>query len=111
MNEPIPIEQVAAELQSKIDLPMQRYHDEKILLQQLAEKINHYIVHDFGYLVGLLYRLDISEKKLKALLAENSGTDAGLLIASMIVKRQAEKIASRKQFRQTPPSDDTEEKW
>ncbi len=111
MKDSIPIEQIAEELKSKIDLPMPLYHDEKLLLQQLADKINHHIQHDFGYLVSLLYRLDISEAKLKTLLAENKNTDAGLLIAEMIVQRQAEKIRSRKAFRQKDGDISDEEKW
>jgi hypothetical protein len=111
MSEEIPISQIAEEIGSKIGLPLPQYHDEKLLLQQLAERINHLIVHDFGYLVSLLYRLDISEKKLKQLLAENETADAGMLIAEMIVQRQAEKINSRRQFKQNDSAISDEEKW
>ena len=61
----------------------------------LAEKINHLIVNDFSLLVHILYRIDVSEKKLKALLKENSDSNAGRIIASLVIERQLQKIRSR----------------
>jgi hypothetical protein len=51
------------------------------LLQVLSEKINELILHDFNKLISILYRADINEKKLNAILAENKNEDAGKLIA------------------------------
>ncbi|WP_315818669.1 hypothetical protein [Paraflavitalea speifideaquila] len=39
----------------------------------------------------MLYRLDVSEPRLKQLLAQETGTNAGELIAALIVERQLEK--------------------
>lgn len=76
----------------------------------LAEKINHLINHDFSFLVQLLYRLDINESKLKNLLHQNTETDAGILIADMVIERQAQKIKTREQFKNNNSTSD-EEKW
>ena len=76
----------------------------------LATKINFLINSNFSKLVGILYRLDISEKKLKELLAKASDTPAGDVIATMIIERQIQKIESRKKFwHEGNISDD--EKW
>ena len=48
-------------------------------------------------LVQILYRIDVSEKKIKTLLKENQGSDAGKIIASLIIERQMQKIKSRQQ--------------
>jgi hypothetical protein len=64
----------------------------------LAARINTLIVDDFNRLVQLLYRIDVDEEKLKKLLRENSTTDAGLLIAGLIIRRQWEKIETRRKF-------------
>jgi hypothetical protein len=80
-------------------------------MQKLQDYLNHLINNDFHYLVQLLYRLDISEKKLKQLLGEQPQQDAGALIASAIVQRQMEKIETRKKFRTQPPPANDEEKW
>ena len=64
----------------------------------LATYVNDLILHDFNRLIQLLYRIDVSEPKLKLLLKENPAQDAGLLIARMIIERQLKKIETRKQF-------------
>src|ERR1700759_2938466 len=63
---------------------------------QLAEKINALIQRDFGALVQLLYRIDVSEVRLRRMLNDESGEDAGLLIARLIMERQWQKIESRR---------------
>jgi len=75
----------------------------------LAGHINNLILHDFSRLVAVLYRVDVSEKKLKDLLRLHSETDAGLIIARMIIERQGQKIESRKNFKTDDSAD--EEKW
>lgn len=79
--------------------------------QRLVEYINGLITNDFNKLIYVLYRLDISEKKLKQLLAGHQQTDAGLLIANMIIERQLQKIQSRKQYRMQDDGIAEEEKW
>ena len=65
---------------------------------QLINFINNLKKNDFASLVQLLYRIDIDEKKLKKLLQEKAGTDAAPVIADIIIKRQLQKMATRKQF-------------
>jgi hypothetical protein len=79
--------------------------------QLLADKINELITNDFQQLVSVLYRVDVSETKLKRLLQENPGTDAGLLLADLMIERQLQKLRSRKQFRQRDNDIDENEKW
>jgi hypothetical protein len=81
----------------------------QLFIEALAAYIHQLINHDFSRLVQLLYRMDISEKKLKQTLA-TSQSDAGLLIANMMIERELQKIQSRKQFKNHSdiPED---EKW
>ena len=67
------------------------------LRSSLENYINHLILHDFPKLVNLLYRIDVSEKKLKLMLEEKNGVDAAGIIAGMIIERELEKIKSRKE--------------
>ncbi|HVX50534.1 MAG TPA: hypothetical protein VHB48_10260 [Chitinophagaceae bacterium] len=83
----------------------------EVFLQNLSVYINGLIGNNFSKLIYLLYRLDISEKKLKEILAEQPQTDAGLLIAKMIIDRQQQKIVSRKKYSQPGSSISDEEKW
>ena len=76
----------------------------------LAIYLNELINNDFEYLLTILYRIDVDEKRLRALLASQPGENAGELIAHLIIERQEQKIKSREQFK--PPTNiPEEEKW
>ena len=68
------------------------------LQQKLTAFINELIVNDFQRLITILYRVDVDEKKLKRILKENIGKDAGEIIANLIIERQIQKLETRKQF-------------
>ena len=65
-----------------------------ILVQKIRELINT----NFADLVNILYRIDISEKKLKEQL-QNDNPDSAGLIADMIIQRQVQKIETRTLFK------------
>jgi hypothetical protein len=66
--------------------------DERELLLSLAAYVNELIMTNFERLVQLLYRIDVSEEKLKKLLRQNPESDAGIIIADLIIERQKQKI-------------------
>jgi hypothetical protein len=82
--------------------------DPKGFIEALAAKINELINTDFEKLVQQLYRVDVNESKLKKLLRENAGADAGRLIALLLIERQQQKLQSKKD---SPPVDPNEELW
>jgi len=59
----------------------------------------------------ILYRMDVSEIKLKQLLNENPGTDAALIITDLMIERQEQKMISRQQFRKKDENISDDEKW
>ena len=79
--------------------------------QLLAIQVNDWLLNNFDKLISVLYRMDVSEARLKKLLEDNPDTDAGLIIADMMIERQSAKIKSRQQYRQRDNSIDEEEKW
>lgn len=93
----------------EVDLVL-RGNEHALWLEELAEKINALLLADFGKLINILYRMDVSEAKLKQLLKDNPNEDAGKIIALLMIERQAEKIKSREQFgKRDDVSED--EKW
>jgi hypothetical protein len=80
-------------------------------VEWLAGKINELLVHDFARLVSILYRVDVSEPKLKLLLKQHPGTNAANIIASLLIERQLEKKRSREQYRSNTSDIDENEKW
>ncbi|HEX6333539.1 MAG TPA: hypothetical protein VFZ78_04875 [Flavisolibacter sp.] len=89
------------------ELPVER---RTALHQQIRELVNELIRTDFSRLVYILYRVDVSEKTLKQMLQDHPSTDAGDLIASLLIERQLQKNRARKEHRATGDIPD-EEKW
>jgi len=92
----------------EIDLPENISFD--LLKERLSSHINFLIQSDFQKLVSILYRVDVSESKLKHLLKENQGFDAAKIITDMIIERQLQKIKSRQEHRNNENISD-DEKW
>jgi hypothetical protein len=72
--------------------------------------INHLLIQDFDKLVQILYRVDVSENKLREVLQKNSGTDAAIIIADLLMQRQEEKIKTKEAFKSSNDIPE-EDKW
>jgi len=70
--------------------------------EMLAKEVNEMIAHNFEGLIQILYRLDVSEQKLKAVLAANQQEDAGKLITAVILERLAQREKTRNSFTSNP---------
>ena len=92
-----------------IELPEKISFEE--LQSKLATHINHLIQHHFEQLVSLLYRIDVSEAKIKSLLQQQPNEDAAKIIAALIIERQLQKIKTRQQYSQRDNNFNEEEKW
>lgn len=77
----------------------------------LANKINELLEKDFQKLISILYRMDINEDKLRSLLSANQETDAGIIIAQLLIEREVQKIKTREQYRGKDAKPDEDEKW
>lgn len=93
----------------EMDIPENISRDE--LKEKISFRINELIQHDFQKLAGILYRIDVNEPKLKYLLKENPGEDAGRIIAELIIERQQQKIKSRQQHSKRDENISDNEKW
>ena len=83
---------------------------EELSFDQLAIFVNDLIEKDFSRLVQLLYRLDVSEEKLRSVLLEHPTGDAGDMIAKLIIERIDQRKKAKELFKQQIdiPED---EKW
>ena len=79
--------------------------------QLLVEKVNALIEKDFQSLVSILYRMDVSEKKLTTMLNEQPDKNAAETIVDLMIERQLQKIKSRQQFSKRDENIDENEKW
>jgi len=89
------------------DLQLLSKHE---FINELASEINQLILTNFERLIQLLYRIDVSELKLKTLLKENPNEDAGKIIATLIIERQLQKIKYKSSSTETKEDECEEEK-
>ena len=92
----------------EIDLPENISFE--LLKERLSSHINFLIQSDFQKLASILYRVDVSESKLKNLLKENQGFDAASIITDLIIERELQKIRSRQEYRNDENISE-DEKW
>ena len=85
-------------------------NDHSEQFKQLVRAIDEMVLHDFEKLVRILYRVDVSEAKLRNLLQTHPEADAGRIIAELLLERELEKRRTREQFRQSG-NDSGEERW
>lgn len=83
---------------------------EQLSKNQLIDAINWLIINDFEKLVFILYRIDVSEAKIKRLLNKENTNFAAPVIADAILERLEEKKVSREKYKQDPSASE-EEKW
>jgi hypothetical protein len=104
------VNSIVAGINNSLDLELKESISIDELKNRLSGHIRHLINNDFNKLVSILYRIDISEVKLKQLLEDNRAGDAGMIIAELIIERQIQKINSRKENKSNNiiPEDD---KW
>ncbi len=107
-NETIAV--AANELKTYISFALPKEISYEMLVKALSERLNAMINDDFAGLVQLLYRMDVSEKKLRDVLASNENQPSAELIAGIIIERQLQKIEARKSFKAGTNISD-EEKW
>lgn len=69
------------------------------LLQRLTVEVQYLIDYNLEKLWNVLYRIDVSEKKVRELLANTPYTQHAQGIAQLIIERQQQKIITRKQYK------------
>ena len=102
------IQETAVALRDDWDLQLPDTLSEEAILQLLADRIVTIIERGSETFFQLMSRLDISEKKLNAVLQEE---DVPMKIARLIYDRQLQKIVSRHENRMQQQNDDPELKW
>jgi hypothetical protein len=105
-----PINSVAAGINHSLGLELKESISMDELRSLLSGHIHQLINNNFNKLISILYRVDVSEIKLRQLLQDNPAEDAGKIIAELIIDRQWQKIKNRKDSGSIPdiPEDD---KW
>ena len=81
-------------------MPVADTQDEKFkaFRNLLIRRIEELAERDMDKLMWLLYRVDVSERKLHEVLKKTAPEDFSGVITDLVIERQLEKIESRKKF-------------
>ncbi|MEI6507747.1 MAG: hypothetical protein WCO54_04635 [Bacteroidota bacterium] len=86
---------------------IQKYFDNEIkcnnydeLLNWLTEQVVYLMLNDMEKLLGVLYRIDVNEKKVKQAFAQTQPQKIAPLIAELILQRELQKAESRLKYKQ-----------
>lgn len=96
--------QAKSSLSQGFDLTEAQLISREKIIAALSERISQLIAGNPDQLFSMLYRLDISEKKIKLVLLQQE--NIALHLAELIYERQLEKAASRKHFGRQEPDDE-----
>jgi len=102
------LQEAAIALGHDWDLRLPDTLSEEAILKLLADRIVTILERGPDTFFQLMYRLDISEKKLNTVMQED---DVAAKIARLIYDRQLQKIQSRIANRKKTESDDPELRW
>ena len=102
------LDETALQLRQDWDLQLPETISEEALLLLLAERIVTILERGAETFYQLMYRLDISEKKLNAILGDDN---VPAKIARLIYDRQLQKIKSRHENRMRREDLDPDLKW
>lgn len=91
-------------LADDFDISADQLVSKKQILAALAFRISRLIEGNPDQLFSLLYRLDVSEKKIKEAL--QAGDEIPLRLANLVYDRQLEKAAWREHFKDQQKPDD-----
>jgi hypothetical protein len=104
-------QQLLESLQKDLAIQLPEDTNYEQLRAWLSQHVHQLIAHQFNQLVFLLYRIDVSENKLRDLLQQYPQADAGWVIADLIIERQLQKIETRLRFKQNVADIPEDERW
>ncbi len=73
---------------------------EEQLLDMLSEQIAWMIEHRLEYLMSLMYRLDVDERKVDRALSPLSEEPAHIALAKLVLERQRQRVFTKGHYKQ-----------
>mgnify|MGYP000247221062 CR=1 FL=1 len=76
---------------------------EEDLYSAIKDRVTHYLERSPDLLMSYLYRLDVLETKINAVLSPRSPVPPIEGLSRLILERQKERIAAKKKYKSDPP--------
>lgn len=75
---------------------------EEELLSIIANQVAYYMEYDLEFLFSSMYRLDISEQKIKKALSLEAAIPTNIAVAKLILERQKQRVYTKHFYKQEP---------
>ncbi|HHH50035.1 MAG TPA: hypothetical protein ENK52_03545 [Saprospiraceae bacterium] len=104
------MEDISKETQSliardfEIEIGEESMTDEQ-LFDLLADHIAYMIEYRIDFLLSLMYRLDVSERKINQALSPAAPDPANIGLAKLVIERQKQRIFTKKHYKQADLKD------
>ncbi|SEN08904.1 hypothetical protein SAMN05216436_111102 [bacterium A37T11] len=93
-------EQALQEVCTYAEIEKLANYTEEDLLNALSHSLDEGIRNNLNRVMALLYRVDVDERKIKEALTNGDlNISTGRIFAELLIERQKQKIAYRKQYR------------
>jgi hypothetical protein len=80
------------------DFELEEQISEEALRQKMVHAFTYLLDNDISRMMNILYRADVDEDKLKALLISASELPSAEVIADAYIERQKQKVETRKKY-------------
>jgi hypothetical protein len=80
------------------DFELEEQISEEALRQNMVHAFTYLLDNDISRMMNILYRADVDEDKLKALLISASELPSAEVIADAYIERQKQKVETRKKY-------------
>lgn len=85
-----------------IDLPETKHYDHASLLMAIRSRVEQLLEADPNLLFSYLYRLDVLECDIKAVLSGRTTDDVIGAVSQLILDRQLMRLKTKQQYKQDP---------
>ena len=90
---------------TQFELSLDAHIEDEELLESLSDRIAHLLMYEMESFMTLMYRMDVSEKKVAAALSPNHSEAPNVALAKLVIERQMERMATKKKYKQAPLND------
>jgi hypothetical protein len=89
-------------LRNTLELDIEEGASDEQLLLVIERRVTEMLTQSPDLLFSYLYRLDISEKKIKEALYTSQESNPNMALAQLILTRQKQRIETKKKYKQDP---------
>ena len=100
-----PTDDLPEMIQQAFDLQLDGHEDHQRLINILAERIASLLETDMEAFMSMLYRLDVSETKIRAALSPDNEEPPNVTLAKLIIARQMQRMQTKVTYKSTPLKD------